>query len=200
MRRHVWRLLWYKLLVMELVQHVVFVDETGFKVWMHRTHGRAPKGQRIKTYGRKRSRQYTLVMAMTSERVIAQWVFPKGMCHERWHTFVQDHLVPALHPMQIILLDNLTQHYASGALTCLHKAGVRVLFQPPYSPECNAIEEAFSKVKTLVRGRGSCSAQTLRDAIDWAIHQITRRDIQGWLIHALEHIAKWELEIPHVIN
>ncbi len=199
-RRHVWRLLWLKLLMLELVQHVVFLDETGFKVWMCRTHGRAPRGQRIKMTGRRRSRQYTLVMAMNVDGVLVEWVFPKGMTDKRWHQFIRDHLLPVLDPMSIVLWDNLSQHYLEEPLRWLHGAGIRVLYQPPYSPECNPIEEAFSKIKTLVRGKGSRCAASLREAIAWAIEQLTRRDIQGWLIHSLEQVATWEIDLSHEIN
>ena len=191
-RRHAWRKLWLKLLSCNLLGRAIWIDESGFRTWMQRTHARSKCGRQVKSFQKSKSSHYTLVMAMSVSEVRAKWVFPKGLTYKRWDKFITKYLIDVLNEGEFIMLDNLNIHKQNSSRQILENKGVCVIDQPPYSPQCNPIEEAFSKIKIIVRGQNTTSAKTLRTAIDLAISKITRRNIEGWVRHAFRHIATWQ--------
>lgn len=190
-RRGVFSLL-TKLIFLELVDRIVWLDETGFRPWMQRTHGRAKKGVRVQAKGRARSTQYTLVAAMDLHGIRAKLVFPKGLTTERWKRFVRDHLLPSLRPGELLLLDNLNIHTrAQEELMALRAVGVGVLFLPPYSPQANPIEDAFSCLKTAVRADFPKTAAQLRASIDRALASLSPKHFLSFIAEAFKHASSW---------
>src|SRR5262249_6179025 len=89
-------------------------------------------------------------------------------------------LVPALHEGDVVVLDNLKPHLASGVAAALERAGARVLPLPPYSPDDTPIEGMNSKVKSLLPRIAARTKCDLYDAIAEALNQVTPQDIVGW--------------------
>ena len=134
------------------LERLAFVDETSVKTNMAKTAGWAPCGQRLvdhAPFGHWRTQ--TVVAALRHDRLDAPWVIDGAMNGERFARYTETQLVPALREGDVVILDNLSSHKAPAAAACLRAVGAWVLFLPPYSPDLNPIEMAFSKLKTLLR-------------------------------------------------
>ncbi|MEO0815483.1 MAG: IS630 family transposase [Myxococcota bacterium] len=170
---------------------MVWIDETGFRTHMTRTRGWGKRGKRVRFTLRRRNSPYTLVCAMGWDGVLAESVFPGGLDHKRWLTFIKTRLIDALEPGRIILWDNLNIHQNQEVLEMLRNAGHFVWFTPPYSPEGNPIEYMFSKLKTFVRKQCPRSAATLRQAIADGLETITQQDVAAYFFVAWGHVVGW---------
>lgn len=95
-------------------------------------------------------------------------------------TFVETTLVPALRPGQTVVLDNLPVHKSATAQALIEAAGCRLLFLPTYAPDFNPIEQAFSKLKHLLRQSEARSVEANMDATQAASPRITPNDCQGF--------------------
>lgn len=162
---------------------MVFMDESYVRTHMTRSYGRAPRGQRISARLKHRAKRYTLIGAMGLDGMKAKWVIPRGMSDEDMRKYITERLIPALGAGRIVIWDNLKAHRQVEVLDAMEKAGITVYFQSRYSPDFNPIEKAWSKLKTLVRGKQPKGAKELRAAVDWAWKQITFEDIRGYFKH-----------------
>lgn len=99
-------------------------------------------------------------------------------------SFVRQFLAPSLHPGCVVILDNLGAHKVDEVRQIVEAEGARLLFQPQYSPELNAIEEAWSKVKQVVRSRDPRTHEELDAAIAAGCDAITPDDAAGYIRHA----------------
>jgi transposase len=97
--------------------------------------------------------------------------------------FVEHVLAPTLRPGQIVILDNLAPHKAPRVRALIEAADCRLLLLPPYSPDMNPIEQAWSKLKTYLRGAAAHTREALEEAIAAAIDTITTADAHGWFKH-----------------
>jgi transposase len=102
---------------------------------------------------------------------------------ELFRRYVEDILVPALHPGQIVIMDNLSVHKHESIRTAITAAGCRLLFLPSYSPDFNPIELAFSKIKAYLRRVGMQTQEALEAALAEAIDRITAEDARGYFHH-----------------
>jgi len=119
---------------------------------MAKTTGWAPCGQRLvdhAPFGHWRTQ--TFVAALRHDRLDAPWVIDGAMNAEMFGLYIDTQLVPTLREGDVVILDNLSSHKAPGAVAALRKIGAWFLFLPPYSPDLNPIEMAFSKLKALIR-------------------------------------------------
>ena len=166
-------------------EDLVFVDEAGVNRAMAPRYGRSPKGARCfgeapRNYGQNT----TLVGALTVEGISACLQVEGAATIEVFTTFVEEMLLPSLQPGQVVLLDNLSVHRRSRVEALVAQAGARVLWLPRYSPEFNAIEQAWSKLKGLLRRWEARTEAALDEAISAAFAAITASDAQGWIAHA----------------
>ena len=106
-----------------------------------------------------------------------------GTCKEVFLTYVEKLLVPTLEPGDYVVLDNLGAHRSRRALAAIRRAGATPVFLPPYSPELNPIELAWSKLKGLLRDAKARTHQALDEAIAQALPRITVQDAYGWFRH-----------------
>ena len=99
--------------------------------------------------------------------------------------FVEQVLVPALceRPGTIVVMDNLPAHKAEVVRAALDRAGLGHRYLPPYSPDLNPIEQAWSKLKSRLRAEGARSGEALEAALGPALAMITAQDAQGWFRH-----------------
>ena len=104
--------------------------------------------------------------------------------------YVRHLLVPTLRPGQVVVLDNLSAHRATAARVLIEGAGCRLLFLPPYSPDFNPIEQAWSKLKTLLCGAAARTREALEAALTTFLDAITAADAHGWFAHAGYATAK----------
>lgn len=131
---------------------LVFIDETWAKTNMTRTHGRAPRGQRLVAkapHGRWRT--LTFLAALRNDRIAAPCVIDGPINGEIFRAYVEQVLVPALKPGDIVIIDNLGSHKGKAVRAAIRAAGAKLFFLPPYSPDLNPIEQVFAKLKALLR-------------------------------------------------
>ncbi len=98
--------------------------------------------------------------------------------------FVEHALAPTLRPGQVVVLDDLSVHRAARVRRLAEAAGCRLLFLPPYSPDLNPIEQAWSKLKALMRGLGARTVDALHAALARVVDAITPADAAGYFRHA----------------
>lgn len=164
---------------------LVFIDETSVKTNMTRLRGRAPKGQRLNAaapFGKWRTQ--TFIAGLTSEALIAPWIIEGAMNGEAFATYIETQLAPALEPGTVVILDNLSTHKNIRAAKALKDRGCWFLHLPPYSPDMNPIEMAFSKLKALLRGVGARSFNQLLQALGDICNLFTPDECWNYLRHA----------------
>ena len=133
---------------------------------------------------RNHGKNTTLVAALTPDGLQAPWTIEGAMETAAFERYVTEVLGPTLRPGQIVVLDNLSVHKAESIRQAIERRGCTLLFLPPYSPDCTPIEQAFSKVKALLRGLGARVRDDLLEAIRRAVDAITPEDAFAWFTHA----------------
>jgi transposase len=170
---------------------LVFVDEAGVNRKMTRRYARSRRGCRAVGYAPGGwGKNTTLTGAMTEcGLLVLDRRVGGGTTKARFLAFVTDVLVPALSPGQVVVLDNLSAHKGPEVRAAIEAAGCRVLFVPPYSPEYNAIEKLWSKLKARLRRIGARTQEALEVAITEAVETITASDAANW-IRGAGYVAK----------
>jgi transposase len=167
-------------------RRLVFVDESGFHTSMTRLRARAPKGKRA--YGkvpRNRGKNTTLIAAITLQGAMgAPMSVEGGTDSAAFEAYVEHFLAPTLREGQVVVLDGLGAHRPKKIRELVEARGADLVFLPSYSPDLNPIEEAFSKVKALVRKEGARLSEALVEAIGRALASVTAEDAAGWFAHA----------------
>ncbi len=132
--------------------HVIVLDETSTPTTLTSRRARSPWGERaVGRVPRARWETVTLLATMTLTGMGPALQFPGTLDRAVFETFVEQLLVPQLHPGQIVSWDNLSVHKSVRARDLIEAAGCRILPTPRYSPDCNPIEPAFSKLKAVLR-------------------------------------------------
>jgi transposase len=167
-------------------RRLVFVDESGFNTSMTRLRARAPRGKRA--YGkvpRNRGKNITLIAAITLEGAMGESMTVEGATDAlAFEVYVEHFLAPSLCEGQVVVLDGLGAHRPRRVRELIEARGADLLFLPSYSPDLNPIEEAFSKIKMLVRKEGARVREVLVEAIGRALRAVTPGDAAGWFAHA----------------
>jgi transposase len=164
---------------------LVFVDESGFHTSMMRLRARAPRGKRA--YGRvprNRGKNQTLIASVTLEGGMGEAISIEGATDaEVFEAYVQDFLAPTLKAGQVVVLDGLGAHRTARVREFIEGRGAELLFLPSYSPDLNPIEEAFSKIKNIVRKAGARTREALNEVMGEALAAVTLEDVAGWFSH-----------------
>ncbi len=167
-------------------RRLVFVDESGFHTSMTRLRARAPKGKRA--YGkvpRNRGKNTSLIAAITLEGAMGESMAVEGATDAlAFEAYVEHFLAPSLSEGQVVVLDGLGAHRTQRVRELVEAKGADLLFLPSYSPDLNPIEEAFSKIKGIVRKAGARTREALEEAIAMALSAVTPEDAAGWFTHA----------------
>jgi transposase len=108
---------------------------------------------------------------------------------EVFEAYVEQLLAPSLRPGQLVVMDNLSSHKGARVSELIEQRGCELVYLPPYSPDFNPIEEAFSKVKTLVRKFEERTREALVEAMGRALDAVTARDARGFFEHCGYRVA-----------
>jgi transposase len=166
-------------------QQFVFVDESGTNSSLTRLSGWAPHDQRATgSVPRNHGKNTTLVAALAPDGLHVPWLIEGAMDTATFAWYIREQLVPMLRPGQVVVLDNLSVHKAASIHQALAARQCTLLFLPPYSPDFTPIEQAFSKIKALLRGLGARTKEALQEAVRLAIEAITHQDAAAWFAHA----------------
>jgi len=133
---------------------------------MARRYGRAPKGKRLRAsipHGHWKTT--TFVAGLRLSGMVAPMVLDGPINGAAFQAYVDQVLAPALKPGDIVIMDNLGSHKGSGVREAIEAAGASLLYLPPYSPDFNPIEKAFSKLKALLRKAAARTVESLWIAI-----------------------------------
>jgi transposase len=167
-----------------IAQRLVFIDETATATNMTRLRGRAPKGERLigKTpHGHRKTT--TFIAALRCDSVTAPMVLDGAMNGAAFIEYVRQVLVPTLKSEDVVIMDNLPVHKVFGIKAAIESVGASVLFLPPYSPDLNPIEMAFSKLKALLRKASERTVSGLWDRIGELIGAFSSQECENYLTH-----------------
>ena len=166
-------------------QQFVFLDESSTHIALTRLYGWAPHDQRARgSAPRNHGHNITLVAALAPDGLQVPWLIEGAMNTSTFEWYIAEQLGPTLRPGQIVVLDNLSVHKAASIRQALAARGCELLFLPPYSPDFTPIEQAFSKLKAILRGLGARTREGLEQAVGAAVEAITREDAIAWFAHA----------------
>lgn len=151
---------------------------------MTRLRGRAPRGQRLidKTpHGHWKTT--TLIAALGIEGIRCSTVVDGAVNGDIFESFVEQVLVPELRPGDVVVMDNLSSHKRARTRGLIERAGAKLIFLPPYSPDFNPIEMVFSKVKQLLRSLACRTRHALWQAMQSVLDQVTSSDAYNCFTH-----------------
>ena len=152
---------------------------------MARRYGRASRGQRLRVgvpHGRWTTT--TFVAGLRTSGVVAPLVLDGPINRAAFEAYVEKVLVPALRPGDVVILDNLSSHKGSRVREMIEAAGARLLYLPPYSPDFNPIENAFAKLKALLRKAAERTVEGLWTAIGRLIEVFTPTECANYFAAA----------------
>ena len=162
----------------------MFVDESGVTTEMTRRYGWAPRPERVaEAVPAGHWRTLTVLAALTWEGILASMTIESPTDGDVFLAFLEQVLGPRLQPGHIVILDNLSAHKVEGVRHLMESRGAQLLYLPPYSPDFNPIEPAWSKLKQLLRGVKARMLDHLEPAIARAIAAITAQDAQAFFRH-----------------
>jgi transposase len=147
-------------------ERLVFIDETSTTTKMTRLRGRARRHSRLKAsapFGHWGTQ--TFIAALRCDGLTAPWVIDQPMNRALFDAYIETQLAPTLRCGDVVILDNLASHKSEKAAKILKAHGAWFLFLPPYSPDLNPIEMAFSKLKAHLRRMGARTIDELWKAV-----------------------------------
>lgn len=166
-------------------QRLIFVDEMGVHTSLAPIYGYALKGERLNlAVPRNRGKNTTLLSSMTLSGMGPSLAVQGATTAKVFETYMQKVLAPSLQPGQIVVMDNLGAHRPARVRELIEDRGCELLYLPAYSPDYNPIEEAFSKIKAILRQLGARTRRTLVEAMGKALSAVTAGDARGFFEHA----------------
>ena len=166
-------------------RRLVFVDEMGSHTSLAPLYAYSPRGKRaFFKIPRNRGKNTTLLASISCEGGMGPSMAIEGSTtKEVFEAYVEHFLAPKLRPGQVVVMDNLGVHKGERVRELIEGRGCELLYLPPYSPDFNPIEEAFSKIKGFVRQIGARTRETLVEAIGKALDTVTAKDACGFFVH-----------------
>jgi transposase len=152
-------------------KRLLFVDESSTNIALTPRYARAPRGERAcGSAPRNWGKNVTLISSI-------------GLDTDSFGIYMREILAPSLRPGRIILMDNLSVHKGKWVRDLIEERGCQLWLLPPYSPDFNPIEEAFSKVKTLLRRAKARVLEALFEATEEALSAVSAEDARGYFGH-----------------
>jgi transposase len=163
---------------------VVFIDETWAKTNMTRRYGRSALGTRlVEKTPDGRWQTTTFLGALRVEGFIAPLTVEGAINGPLFRAWIEQHLAPVLKPGDIVVMDNLSSHKVAGVREAIEAAGAELRYLPPYSPDLNPIELAFSKLKKLLRDGAERTVDKLWELCGRILEQFTESECRNYFQH-----------------
>jgi transposase len=164
---------------------LVFIDETWASTNMARTHGRCRRGERLRVGVPHGHWKTTIFVAgLTMRGVIAPLVLDGPINRNAFETYVERVLVAELRKGDVVVMDNLSSHKGPRTRQMIEAAGASLLYLPPYSPDFNPIENAFAKLKALLRKAAERTVAGLWAAIGRMVDFFPRAECRNYFAAA----------------
>ena len=165
-------------------ERLVFVDEMGTNTSLSPIYAWAPKGQRAYwSVPRNRGANTTVLSSMSVEGMGPSLTVEGPTTSVVFEAYVEQVLAPTLRRAQVVVMDNLSAHKGERVRELIEGRGCQLVYLPSYSPDLNPIEEAFSKIKRLVRKAEARTREALVEAIGSALSAVTSGDARGFFEH-----------------
>jgi transposase len=165
-------------------RRLVFADEMGSNTSLAPLYAWSRRGERaLAKVPRNWGANVTLLASMSAEGMGPSLAVEGSTTREVFEVYLEYFLAPALRPGQIVVMDNLSAHKGGRVRELVEERGCELLFLPPYSPDLNPIEEAFAKLKALLRRTGARTREALIEAMGRALDAVTARDARGFFEH-----------------
>jgi transposase len=166
-------------------ERLVFVDECGTHTSLAPIYGYALRGERLYlAVPRGRGKNTTLLSSMSVEGMGPSLAVEGATTARVFETYVEKVLLPRLREGQIVVMDNLGAHRPKRIRELIEQQGCGLLYLPAYSPDYNPIEEAFAKIKNLLRKARARSKEALVEAIGAALSAVSAAEVRGFFEHA----------------
>ena len=163
---------------------LVFVDEMGTNVSLSPLYTWSRRGERaFGSTPRNWGKNVTLLASITVEGIGSCLAVESATTREVFEAYLESALAPSLRSGQVVVMDNLSAHKGGRVREIVEGAGCELVYLPPYSPDLNPIEEAFSKVKGLMRRAEARTREGLVEAMGRALDAVTTRDARGFFEH-----------------
>ena len=162
----------------------MFLDESGVTTEMTRRYGWALRPERVsEAVPAGHWRTLTVLAALTTTGVLASMSIESPTDGDVFLAFVEQVLAPRLEPGHVVILDNLSAHKVAGVRELIEDRGAQLLYLPPYSPDFNPIEMAWSKLKQQLRGVKARVLEQLEPAIADGLSAITAHNARAFFRH-----------------
>jgi transposase len=163
---------------------LVFVDEMGSNISLAPVYAWSRRGERaFVSVPRNWGKNVTLLASMSLEGMGPCLAVEGSTTREVFEAYLEHVLAPTLRAGQVVVMDNLTAHKGERVRELIAARGCELLYLPPYSPDFNPIEEAFAKLKTLLRKAEARSREVLLEAMGRALEMLTARDARSFFEH-----------------
>jgi transposase len=160
---------------------LIYLDESGCTTQMTRRYARGRDGSRIHEAAPEGNwKILTILGAISTRGIIATMTIEESTDADIFLAYLDHCLCPKLRPGDVVVMDNLSSHKVSGVLEKIEAAGADLLYLPPYSPDLNPIEKAWSKLKLLLRSAKARTKEALDQAISELLPQITQDNAEAW--------------------
>jgi transposase len=165
-------------------RRLVFVDEMGTNTSLAPLRAWSPKGRRAYcSVPRNRGKNTTVLSSMTIGGMGPSLAVEGATTAAVFETYVEQVLSPMLRTGQVVVMDNLTAHKGGRVRELIEERGCELMYLPPYSPDFNPIEEAFAKIKGILRRAEARSREALIEVIGRAISAVSAQDAMGFFEH-----------------
>jgi transposase len=162
----------------------VFVDECSTNTSLSPIYGWSRRGSRVCfEVPRNWGANITLLSSMTCSGMGPSLAVEGPTTREVFEAYLERVLAPSLKPGQIVVMDNLSSHKGSRVRELIEGRGCELIYLPPYSPDLNPIEEAFAKIKTLLRRVEARTREALLEAMGWSLDAVRASDARGFFEH-----------------
>lgn len=162
-------------------KRLVFLDESGVRVGIKRLYGRSVKGRRIVDHVSGGAWQtHTMLAAIRTSGVAAAMVTRKAINSITFRGFIEEFLCPTLRQGDVVVMDNLAVHKVNGVEEAIRSVGAEAWFLPPYSPDLNPIEQAWSKVKRFIRSHSPPTFRRLVRTIGDGLRRIDANECRNY--------------------
>ncbi len=166
-------------------ERLVFLDETALTTKLARLDGRCLVGERlVSAIPHGHWKTLTFIAALRVDRIDAPWIIDGPMNGSAFCTYLSSCLAPTLNAGDIVVMDNLPTHKVPGVRTLLEGVGAQLWYLPPYSPDMNPIENAFAKLKALLRGAAERTSHGLQHQVDVALKAFSATECFNYFRHA----------------
>jgi transposase len=164
---------------------LVFLDETWATTNMARRYGRAPRGERvIASVPHGHWKTSTFVAGLREDAITAPLVIDGAMNGETFRAYIEQFLAPTLAHGDIVIMDNLSSHKVAGVREAIEARGASLIYLPPYSPDLNPIEQAFAKLKALLRKAAPRTVESLWSVIGESLSAFPPNECANYLTAA----------------